>query len=411
MSLPDDDDDVDTSDDVEDDAEPSPDVTGRLREVLSAQGVHCQESEGWLHLSTAGSSTGPRAQAACYFIQAFLGGCSVQLDVVLVPWEGQLVIESCGGFGRSFEEARDEAFARFTEGALPVLLATFVRPPGGEVRVEHWEIAGVRRRVIIGKLQERGEPASEPATRAWRGAVEQAIQGLALPTGLHWLRVFHAHQPHHPRVLEFLLDNTYSAELGAVLEHAPWPRGPKDTTQRVFFTLQGGVDVSRAVAAFLTHAEGEASAIVQELRSQGATPLEAEKLLHYLPQAFARTVLGAELPFPDTLRFVSPRHRGMWTMDLPRDPLWREALERAKQNHSGEPRLTDAQMRCILGRYPGIGGLIESARSSDPGRKLKEIAPLLVLASDEAAEQLRAERPPEPIPEELAPFVTLLTRG
>lgn len=370
-------------------------ATPLLRELLQLHGVTCLEEGDWLRLG----STGPRARASFMIMGSSPNHVSMQLDVALELWAGRVLIESCGGFGDTAREAERDAVENFARCSLHVLLGAFLRPPDEQVEVEEWEISGVRRRVILGGLVSRGVPPSGGTAHAWFRELERALKTLPLVSGTHWLRVYYAQNRSQPMMLEVLLDNEEWPELKAALEKAPWPHGKDFFSQRLFLVLQGGVDVSRAVAAFVDPPERDEELIIQELRAQGATPLEAEKLVAYLPLAFAQVVvrdMGSR--FPDSARFLTEGTQIERPVFLPEEPLWLESIRLAEKARAGES-LTREQFNAIALRSGTIDVLDNALRAGSRPENLVFTPALITLSAEAAAElhnQVPAIRPPAP---------------
>ncbi|OJT27276.1 hypothetical protein BO221_04640 [Archangium sp. Cb G35] len=368
-----------------------------LRELLQLHDVTCLEEGQWLRLGPSG----PRAQAWFVNAQTHPKHCSVQLDVVLEPWTGRVLIESFAGFGETAQEAERDAFENLARCSLHVLLGAFVRTPDEHVTLAEWEISGVRRRVILGNIQGRGAQPSAEATRTWFQELERALATLPLVSGTHWVRVYYAQQSSRPMTLEVLLDNEEWPELKEALGKAPWPRAPHFFSQRLFLVLQGGVDVSRAVAAFVDPPNRDDELIDEELRAQGATPLEAEKLVAYLPLAFAQVLMHDMGPrFANMALFVTDGSRHERPVFLPEDPLWREAL-RLAEKALVDRSLTGEQFNEIALRSATAHVLNNALKAGSKPEDLV-FTPALITLSDEAAAELHnqvpAIRSPAPAP-------------
>ncbi|WNG37225.1 hypothetical protein F0U61_28785 [Archangium violaceum] len=363
-------------------------ATPPLRELLQLHDVTCLEEGDWLRLGPSG----PRAQAWFVNAQSHPSHHSVQLDVVLELWTGRVLIESFGGFGKTAQEAERDAFENLARGSLHVLLGAFVRPPDEHVTVEEWELSGVRRRVILGNIQGRGVQPSAEATRAWFQELERALKALPLVSGTHWLRVYYAQQASQTMVLEVLLDNQEWPELKEALEKAPWPSAPEFLSQRLFLVLQGGVDVSRAVAAFVAPSDRDDELIYEELRSQGATPLEAEKLVAYLPLAFGQVLVQHMGPrFPDSALFVTAGTRNERPVFLPEDPLWCESIRLAEEAIA-DGSLTRDQFNAIALRSSTLHALNNALNAGSKPEDLV-FAPSVITLSAEAAAELHNQAP------------------
>ncbi|MFB1482158.1 DUF6348 family protein [Corallococcus sp. RDP092CA] len=363
-----------------------------LGELLRAHGVPFQEEDGWLRVEPGG----PRLQAQIIATRTEPDLCLRQLDVVLEPWTGRWVIESAGGFGPTEQEAWEDGLQNFTRGSLHVLLSTFLLPPDDHVTVETWRVGGIDRKVILGDIVSRGDGTAPSHEEPWIATLEEAIKSLPLPSGTHWVRVYYCQMDGARLSLEVLLDNEPWQALADRLDKASWPSAPGFLSRRLFLTLQGGVDVSRAVATWLGLSEDDDPiALFQE---QGATRLEAEKLDAYLPLAFGEPMLkrlGAMAPI--SAEFTANPPMIQRTILLAEEPLWREAVQLAEEAFQGKTRLTREQLVHISNSgatVRALNGLLN--RGSDP--KDVRFTPTLIVLSPEAMSEWSTSVPFVPPP-------------
>ncbi|NOK05438.1 MULTISPECIES: DUF6348 family protein [Myxococcus] len=317
-----------------------------LRDLIEAHGVECHEEGEWLRLG----QTGPRARA--WYVQP--AGTNpeqfVQLDVEVELWAGRMLGESFVGIGASPTDARQSAYQSFAAGSLHVLLGALLNAPCEHITVEEWNVGGIPRRVFLGQIVTRSLSESDAPPPEWTDSLKGALESLPLTTGTHWLRIYFAQSDEEVMKLEVLLDNEEWPELQAALANAPWPKAQGFLSHRLFLVLQGGVDVSRAVAAFIESPDRDIDEIRHELRAQGASALESDKLVSFIPEAFGAVIainLGAKPPVAAQYReWNAP---GLHEASLAQEPLWQESVRLAKLAASGET-LTRGQLMAVAGR-------------------------------------------------------------
>ncbi len=261
---------------------PDPDRTdplAALADLLAAHQVEHTLDGDWLLLAR-----GCRARAFHHEI----GPTVMQLDVRFEPWIGTPVLESCAGFGPTPAAQRADAWRTFAMGSLPVLLATLLYHDDAEVERTAWEIDGLVRAVTLGGLVVRGEP---PERDRWRAAVQELIVGSALPEGLHWIRAYVA--LHEDEVLdtEVLLDSQPWDHGQEALTGFRWPRVDGMASLRLFVVVQGGLDVSRAIADLALAGAREDDGVVGAMAARGVDPLDAAQVIALVPLAFGRLLL------------------------------------------------------------------------------------------------------------------------
>ncbi|HOT11176.1 MAG TPA: DUF6348 family protein [Polyangiaceae bacterium] len=174
-------------------------------------------------------------------------------------------------------------------------------------------------------------PLSQTETsRPWLQAFEATLSRSTIPTGLHWVRVTHIQLDRNPIVWEVLLDNKPWEFGQESLHDAPWPSRDGYASERLFAMLQGGVDVSRAVARMIEAAGAPDKDIQPVLMADGATAREAQALLAFVPLAFGRMVLQS-LPvhFSETALVRNDRGQQGTEILLSDDPIFARAQDLA----------------------------------------------------------------------------------
>lgn len=262
-----------------------------LLQLFKSQGVEARSDGAWIRL--------PRdmaARAVAWPRETGQPGITMlQLDIVLELWAGRWIVESCTGYGASRTEALDNAFTSFASSALNPMLVAFFHTDHPAVR-DACVIDGVTRALTIGEVVVRGTlPDEESLDMGWFRTFKSKLKEASIPGGTHWVRIYYAQQKGELLAKEVLLDNEPWDWMQGALSDVAWPKAPEFLSLRVFLVLQGGVDVSRAVARMIEMPGRPDAEISQWLAKDGADPTEALALLAYLPLAFGRKALQ-ELP-------------------------------------------------------------------------------------------------------------------
>lgn len=267
-----------------------------LRRLFQSHGIEAEADDGWLRL--------PNAMAARAVVWRHDTGqpgmTMLQLDVVVELWTGRHVLESCAGFGDSYDKALDNAFESFASSALHPMLVAFFHTDHEAVR-DAMVIDGVMRAVTIGEVSVRGNPpGGESMEMGWFQVFKKKLGQAELPGGTHWIRLYFAQQNGEILAKEVVLDNEPWPWMQQSLQDAPWPSGPDFMSARLFVVLQGGVDVSRAVARMVEMPGRPDAEIGEALSRDGADPQEVQALLAFVPLAFGRVALQElEVTFSD----------------------------------------------------------------------------------------------------------------
>lgn len=294
-----------------------------LRELFAAHQAEAGVEDGWVRL--------PRGCRARAVFHARPGAPSIQLDVIFEPWTGWPLIESYAGVGETRAAQEADAWAAFAGGGLHALLAAFLYHDDATVERTAWEVDGTTRAVTLGAILTRGTP---PEHGAWQAALRAFIEGSTLPEGTHWVRLFYAQHDGDRLACEVLLDNEPWDDARDAMEAFAWPARDGFYSVRGFLVLQGGVDVSRAVAAMVDRPDVDDAGHVRALVERGVEPTEAELLVALIPLAFGRVLVEhLGLGFAPVAE-LHPRSGGApRTLRLEDDPLFTEATwlaERAR---------------------------------------------------------------------------------
>ncbi len=216
-------------------------VNPQLAELLKAHGVEAKPQGDWL-LVTGGLRairgvllpSGPGQQ-----------NCIWQLDVQARLATGELMVESCGGFGFTPALGAADTLGNFSLGSLHVMLAAFWSVDvGDQISVERWESAeGNVWDVFVGNVVPRMQKgtastlASEPLVECYNTIV-RLIAARDLAGNCHWLRVYYANISPANQVVEVLFDNETWLEAEAAIRALPWSRPEYFYSVRWFSILQ-----------------------------------------------------------------------------------------------------------------------------------------------------------------------------
>jgi Family of unknown function (DUF6348) len=174
------------------------------------------------------------ADNGCLTAQARIGlhsstptGNSVQLDLEVRTQTGHRILESCGGFGKTFRDAVGDAIKNFSDGSFHVIYSATTGHSCSHCEEETWEIGGNARRVLISPMVYRGFGGFRPGGPApieWFRVMGRHIKECGLTAGLHWIRLYHFESPTaQDTVSEVLLNNEVRPDLQKVLATYDWP--------------------------------------------------------------------------------------------------------------------------------------------------------------------------------------------
>lgn len=159
-------------------------------------------------------------------------GPASQLDVRLILPDGQLLIESVGGF-----ELVD-LVDNFARSSFHVLLRALVKAGADEqVDVETWTVNGVEYRAYLGPVTHRGETQAAVPTD-WFTLFESSIRNATLTGDLHWIRLYYAQMNNETMDVEVLLDNETWDELQTTMRAYDWSRRETFYSVRMFMILK-----------------------------------------------------------------------------------------------------------------------------------------------------------------------------
>ena len=201
------------------------DVTSTLRRILEGHSVPTKPDGPAL---VAGNMT---AAAWVRRLQAANDHNLVRLDVnVNSPLiASRTLIESFAGLGTGEEQAIKQAWGKFCQASLHVLLEVFIGEKRGEDQIERetWESRRVRWNVCLGPLLVLGF-GNQPPPRVICGELIGQLRDALLPTlsrEYHWLRFYYMSKEGSCMASECLLDNESWSEGGKIVNQWKWPDG------------------------------------------------------------------------------------------------------------------------------------------------------------------------------------------
>jgi len=302
----------------------------------------------------------------------------VQLDVILQLWVGRWMIESCAGYGGSHSDALKRAFEAFAASALPPILVAFFHTDD-EVARDARVIGDVTRAVTIGPVVERGETPKGGVEDGWYRRFEELLDESPLPEGAHWIRVYYAQHDGETMAKEVLLDNEPWDWMADALQGVTWPMGPGFWSARVFLVVQGGVDVSRAVATMVEMPGQPDAEISVALAKDGADPREVQELLAYVPLAFGRVALHAmPIQFSDTALVQASEDEDPAEIRLADDPVFAQAFHQAR-SALDRGTLTQDQFLVVAARSAEVHAVNQALEQGAEAKDLSVSAPKIRL--------------------------------
>ena len=305
-------------------------------------------------------------------------GTSVQLDVFFELWPGRTLIESCGGFGTTRDDAIRDAMGNFAASALHVLLDAFGSPQGEQVIRETWTVGGKPRRVTLGHCTVRGRPpGSDGVPVEWFDTLQQFIESSDLPDGLHWVRLYYAQQNGEQLAIEVLRDNVVWDRAQSVMSAIEWPRGDGFLSFRLFLVIDEGLDVTRAAARIASMRDADEGAIAERLIEDGASREDAGRAVALVPLAFGRVLLervGVTLASRAIVQRTSSDEQT--ELELASDPLYVAALEHAYDVHNLGPR---DLFEALALRSAEVAAVNEALHNGSRADELQVAPPVLML--------------------------------
>lgn len=346
-----------------------------LAQLFESHGVEVRRDGDWLRLPK-----GLKTRAVVWDHDTeHTGVFMVQLDVVLELWTGRAIVESCAGFGESRKDALQSAFESFAQSALHPMLVAFLHTDDEVVR-DAWEIDGSFRAVTIGQVAVRGKPpGGTELDLDWFRTFEAKLKASKIPEGTHWVRLYYAQQDSEPLAKEILLDNEPWTWIQEALAGVTWPQGPNFLSLRVFVVIQGGLDVSRAVARMIEMPGQTDAEIAPVLAEDGADPQQVQALLAYVPLAFGRAALQ-ELPvkFSDTAIVHEQEGQSGVEIQLTDDPVFFNAQRLAYRALERET-LSQDQFLVVAMRSAEVHAVNEALTGGADAKDLVVSPPVITL--------------------------------
>jgi hypothetical protein len=150
-----------------------------------------------------------------------------RLDVMVLTNKGEQIIESCGDYGATIEEAVNNNFINFSASSLHPLLAALgcVDPHTyDQITIEEWEINGKIWKAYIGNLVPKiladKQSAIEPPSEFF-DSFEYGIKAMQLANRLHWFRGYYSQVDNEITNREFLMDNELLSETNSIFNTLP----------------------------------------------------------------------------------------------------------------------------------------------------------------------------------------------
>jgi hypothetical protein len=141
------------------------------------------------------------------------GKINSRLDVMALSDKGEKIIECCGDYGSTIEEAIDRNFKNFCAGSLHPLLGAFgcLNPTVlDQITIEEWRINERTWKAHIGNLVPKIIGANgnlvTPPVQFFK-SIEQGIHAQKLTNKLHWFRGYYSQFENVITTKEFLMDN------------------------------------------------------------------------------------------------------------------------------------------------------------------------------------------------------------
>lgn len=217
-----------------------PAVDAKLMKFLvgmyEGHGAPAIRADNWVMVDTGALLT----RACCYNLRQHPGTLILQVDfVTLACPSGHHIIESFAGIGADKGLAIQDACKGFQDCSFHPLFAALLGRECSHCEVESWTIGGLKRRVTMGLLRTRGHFQHEN----WPGhfaEIQKILESHALPSGLHWIRVFYCHSPSAEPTTEVLVDNDIEEALQAAVGRLDWPKAAEFYSVRLFMVIQDG---------------------------------------------------------------------------------------------------------------------------------------------------------------------------
>lgn len=167
-----------------------------------------------------------------------------RLDVMALTDKGEQIIECCGDYGKTIEEASNRNFQNFSSGSLHPLLAAFkCKDPHviDQVTVEEWTINEKSWEVFIGNIVPKVITSSQNSVappRQFFKSIEQGIHAQKLTNRLHWFRSYYSQLNDEITNREFLMDNDVVKDTDNIFRSLPIMPQVKFYSCRNFIVLK-----------------------------------------------------------------------------------------------------------------------------------------------------------------------------
>ena len=171
------------------------------------------------------------------------GRVQAQLDIVATIG-GRRAVESFAGVGSTIRNALGDAFTKFTQGSLHVLIATLDRPELGGDGVT-WETWGDYH-VCLGPLLRMWSSDGPSEISSYLDGLRAVVTKAQLAPEIHWLRTFVASDGRKVFGHEVLLDNESWRPGVRLSAKTRWPRASAQYALRQFTMLQPVRSASRS---------------------------------------------------------------------------------------------------------------------------------------------------------------------
>ena len=171
------------------------------------------------------------------------GYISSRLDVMTLTDQGEQILECCGDYGTTIEEAVANNFQNFSGSTLHPLLAALgcVAPHTyDQVTMEEWEINGKIWKVYIGNLTPKiladKKNTFLPPSEFFH-SFERGIKAQQLVNRIHWFRGYYSQLDNEITTREFLMDNELVADADTIFKDLPILPNVKFYSCRNFIVL------------------------------------------------------------------------------------------------------------------------------------------------------------------------------
>jgi len=184
----------------------------------------------------AGNAT--RLKASIYGSKRHDGGHSVETEFrVKLPGGGEIV-EFVAGMGDTHEAAIDDSLVNFTLSTYHVVYKCFLNDADPHQPLKKLTIGGVERDVAFGDLFVRGSAGEKHNLGELQPAIEQAIAGLSLGDGPHWIKIVYGQANGEVIVVAATLDNGDENALTETVRQMNWPKSETFYMAKQFIVIK-----------------------------------------------------------------------------------------------------------------------------------------------------------------------------